>query len=512
MTMDRTLVRAGRREWWGLVVLGLPTLLVSMDASILLLALPRISAQLDPSSSELLWIVDIYTFVIAGTLVTAGTLGDRIGRRRLLLIGAACFAAVSVLAAFSTSGLMLVAARGLLGLAGATLMPSTLALLTTMFTVPAQRARAIAVWMSCFSAGVALGPVVGGLLVQWFWWGAVFLAGVPIMALLLVLAPRVLPEHREPNAGRLDPASVLLSLIAVMGVIYGLKELATGGKASTALIAVSAGVAGGVVFARRQLTLAQPLVDLRLFANRIFTTGMLTLLMGLLTTAGIQIFVTQYLQIVLGLSPLAAGVWMVPQALAVIVGTQLSPWLAARVRVASIVAGGLVVSGLGFLVLTQIGGTLAVAVVVLGNVVISLGIAPLMALSAELVVGSVPEGKTGNASALNETFGELGAALGVALLGSLGTALYRTRMADTASDLPPGARAEAGDTVGGAAAVGERLPADEGTLVLDAARAAFTDTVQTVSIVAAVVTFALSALVFRALREVRTEDRSHALS
>lgn len=429
MMTEQMSVLAGRREWWGLAVLGLPTLLVSMDASILLLALPEISAQLEPSSSELLWIVDIYTFIIAGTLVTAGTLGDRIGRRKLLLIGAACFGAASVLAAFSTSGLMLIAARGLLGLAGATLMPSTLALLTTMFTVPAQRARAIAVWMSCFSAGVALGPVAGGLLVQWFWWGAVFLVGVPVMVLLLFLGPRVLPEYREPNAGRLDPVSVVLSLVAVLGVVYGLKELAAGGPVSTALIVIVVGLAGGVVFTRRQLTLAQPLVDLRLFANRTFTTGMITLMMGLLTTAGIQIFVTQYLQIVLGLSPLVAGIWMVPQALAMIVGTQLSPWLAERVRIAFIVAGGLVVSGVGFIVFTQIGGTLALAVVVIGNVVISLGIAPLMALSTELVVGSVPEDKTGNASALNETFGELGAAFGVALLGSLGTALYRAQMA-----------------------------------------------------------------------------------
>ncbi|GAB3283508.1 MFS transporter [Parasphingorhabdus pacifica] len=507
-----TPARAGRREWWGLAVLGLPTLLVSMDASILLLALPEISAQLAPSSSELLWIVDIYTFIIAGTLVTAGTLGDRVGRRKLLLIGAACFGGVSVLAAFSTSGLMLVTARGLLGLAGATLMPSTLALLTTMFTVPAQRARAIAVWMSCFSAGVALGPVAGGLLVQWFWWGAVFLVGVPIMALLLVVGPRVLPEYREPNAGRLDPVSVVLSLVAVMGVVYGLKELAAGGTVSTVLIAIVVGLAGGVVFVRRQLTLAQPLVDLRLFTNRTFTTGMVTLMMALLTTAGIQVFITQYLQLVLGLSPLVAGTWMVPQALAVIVGTQLSPWLAERVRLAFIVAGGLVVSGVGFLVFTQVGGALALAVVVVGNVVVSLGIAPLMALSTELVVGSVPEEKTGAASALNETVGELGAALGVALLGSLGTVLYRAQMATAAAELPSDARAEAGDTLGGAAAVADSLPPAEGTLVLDTARTAFTDALQTVSIVATVVAFALSALVVAVLRRVEKPEPADVAS
>lgn len=499
---DQTPVRAGRREWWGLAVLGLPTLLVSMDASILLLALPEISAQLEPSSSELLWIVDIYTFVIAGMLVTAGTLGDRIGRRKLLLIGAACFGAASVLAAFSTSGLMLVAARGLLGLAGATLMPSTLALLTTMFTVPAQRARAIAVWMSCFSAGVALGPVAGGLLVQRFWWGAVFLVGVPIMVLLLVLGPRVLPEHREPNAGRLDPVSVVLSLVAVLGVVYGLKELAGGGSMSTVLVVILIGVTGGAVFVRRQLALEQPLVDLRLFVNRTFTTGMVTLLVALLTTTGIQIFVTQYLQIVLGLSPLVAGIWMVPQALAIVVGTQLSPWLAQRVRVAFIVAGGLLVSCVGFIIFTQVGGPLALAVVILGNVVVSLGIAPLMALSTELMVGSVPESKTGNASALNETVGELGAALGVALLGSLGTVLYRAQMSTEASELPPGTHAEASDTLGGAAAVADRLPPAEGELVLDTARTAFTHALQTVSTVAAAVTFVLSAVVIVVLRRV----------
>ncbi len=259
--------RAGRREWIGLAVLALPCLLYAMDLTVLNLAVPHLSADLRPSSTQLLWIVDIYGFLVAGSLVTMGTLGDRIGRRRLLLIGAAAFGAASLVAAWSTSAEMLIAARALLGLAGATVAPSTLSLIRNMFLDPRQRTVAISVWITSFSVGGAIGPLLGGVLLQWFWWGSVFLLAVPVMALLLVLGPLLLPEFRDPQPGRLDLPSAALSVAAVLAVIYGLKQLAQDGLGWPPALSILAGLAVGVVFVRRQHRLADPLLDLRLFRH-----------------------------------------------------------------------------------------------------------------------------------------------------------------------------------------------------------------------------------------------------
>ncbi len=219
-----TAIGAGRREWIGLAVLTLPTLLLALDESVLFLALPRLGSDLAPSSAQLLWIMDIYGFMIAGFLVTMGTLGDRIGRRRLLLLGAAGFGVASVVAAYSTSPEMLIVTRALLGIAGATLMPSTLALISNMFRDPQQRSLAIGGWMAAFTGGFMIGPLIGGTLLEHFWWGSVFLMGVPVMALLLAVGPVLLPEYRAAEAGRLDLVSVALSLAAILPVIYGLKQ------------------------------------------------------------------------------------------------------------------------------------------------------------------------------------------------------------------------------------------------------------------------------------------------
>src|SRR6266699_3951247 len=223
---------AGRREWIALAVIALPCLLYSMDLSVLYLALPSLTADLKPSSGELLWITDIYGFMLAGFLITMGTLGDRIGRRRLLLIGAAAFGLASVLAAFATSVAMLIAARALLGIAAATLAPSTLSLIRNMFLDTGQRTFAIGVWVTSFSLGGALGPLLGGLLLHFFWRRSVFPLALPVMALLLAVGPRLLPEFRDPDAGRFDLVSAALSLVSVLALVYGIKELAQNGRAS----------------------------------------------------------------------------------------------------------------------------------------------------------------------------------------------------------------------------------------------------------------------------------------
>ncbi|HEV2927641.1 MAG TPA: MFS transporter, partial [Propionibacteriaceae bacterium] len=318
-------MRAGRREWTGLAVLALACLLYAMDLTVLHLAVPSLSADLQPSSAQLLWITDIYGFMVAGFLITMGTLGDRIGRRRLLLLGAAAFGVVSVGAAFSTSPEQLIAGRALLGIAGATLAPSTLSLIFSMFTDPLQRSTAIGIWITSFSAGGAIGPVLGGVLLERFWWGSVFLLAVPVMALLLVLGPRVLPEYRDPNAGRLDLVSALMSLVAVLSAVFGLKLLAQDGLGALAVSSVVVGMVVAVAFAHRQLRLADPMIDLQLFRIRAFNAALATNLAGIFIAVGYFLFVAQYLQLVLGLTPLEAGLWSLPSAVGFIVGSNLAP-------------------------------------------------------------------------------------------------------------------------------------------------------------------------------------------
>src|SRR5918999_5051147 len=262
--------RATSREWIGLAVLLLAALVYAMDLTVLNLAIPRISFELQPSSAQLLWILDIYGFLVAGLLITMGTLGDRIGRRRLLLGGAAGFALSSLLAAFSTSAEMLIASRALMGVFGATVAPSTLSLIFTMFRDQKQRTTAIGFWIAAYSAGGAVGPVLGGIFLEFFWWGSVFLIGVPVMGLLLILGPRTLPEYRDPQARRLDLASAVISLVGILAIVYGLKEIAQGGISAVPVLAIVAGILLGIVFVRLQLRLESPMIDVRLFRIRSF--------------------------------------------------------------------------------------------------------------------------------------------------------------------------------------------------------------------------------------------------
>jgi MFS transporter, DHA2 family, multidrug resistance protein len=332
--------RAGKREWMGLGVLTLACVLYAMDLTVLHLAVPKLSADLEPTSAQLLWIIDIYGFMVAGCLITMGTVGDRIGRRRLLMIGAAAFGLVSLVAAFSVSAEMLIASRAAQGIAGATLAPSTLALIFTMFQNTRQRQVAIGIWVTAFSAGGAIGPVLGGILLERFWWGSVFLLAVPVMALLLILGPRLLPEYRAPHAGRLDIPSALMSLAAILAVIVGLKELAQDGVGTVPVVAFAAGLAVGAAFLRRQLTLTDPVIDLRLFAKPAFSASLATNILAVFVAVGYFLFVAQYLQLVLGLPPLEAGLWSLPAAAGFIVGSNLAPRILRRVRPASVVCAG----------------------------------------------------------------------------------------------------------------------------------------------------------------------------
>jgi DHA2 family multidrug resistance protein-like MFS transporter len=499
---------AGRREWIGLAVIALPCLVYAMDLTVLNLAVPHLSADLQPSSAQLLWIVDIYGFVVAGLLVTMGTLGDRIGRRRLLLTGAAGFCIASLLAAYSRSAEQLIAARALLGVAGATLAPSTLSLIRNMFADPRQRTIAVGVWISSFSAGGAVGPLLGGVLLEWFWWGSVFLLAVPVMAVLMLLGPILLPESRDPYAGRLDLVSAGMSLVAVLAVIYGLKQLAQDGPAWLPALSILGGVAIGVVFVRRQQTLAEPLLDLELFRLPAFSAALTTNILSFFVGFGALLFIAQYLQLVLGLSPLQAGLWLLPSSGAFIVGSLLTPVLAPRVRPVVVMAGGLVLAAAGFLLLARLDGASGLAVLVAGSAVFSLGLAPVDTLAADLTVGAAPIERAGAASAISETGAEFGGALGIAILGAVGTAAYRGQIANTVpAGIPTQAASAARDTLGGAAAAAEQLPDPLGQALLEAARQAFTQGVHLAFVVSAAAAVGTAVIALALLRGVRSSSQ-----
>lgn len=496
--------KAGRKEWVGLTILALPAMLIAMDMTVLYLAVPHLSADLVPNSSQLLWILDIYGFMVAGFLITMGTLGDRIGRRKLLMIGGAAFAATSVAAAYSTSAEMLIATRALLGIAGATLMPSTLALIRNMFHDPAQRTKAIAAWMSSFMVGSIIGPLVGGVLLEHFWWGSVFLLAIPAMALLLVTGPFLLPEYRDPNPGRVDVASVVLSLTAVISTIYGIKEIARDGLSGFSTLSILVGIALGVMFARRQGALAAPLLDLSLFANRRFSASLATLTIALFAMSGVFLFLAQYLQLVLGLSPFRAGLWTLPEAIGMLIAAGLTSTFLRFARPAYVMSIGLIVAMIGLAVLSRLNGSSDLMTLVVGQFLMSLGFGPTLILGVDMIVSSAPPWRAGAASAISETGQEFGFAIGVAILGSIGTAIYRRDLSDS---LPEGLSEQqaktALDTLGGALEIATVLRPALGSELVETARLAFTQGLQLSVTISAVLTAGAVLLPVILLRHVR---------
>ncbi|CAL9576577.1 MFS transporter [Streptomyces sp. enrichment culture] len=494
-----TVRRAGAREWGGLAVLSLPTVLLGLDVTVLYLALPSLAEDLRPSGTQELWIMDAYGFLIAGFLITMGTLGDRIGRRKLLMLGAAAFGVVSVLAAYATSAEMLIAARAALGVAGATLMPSTLALISNMFTDLRQRSLAIGVWATSFALGMALGPVVGGALLNHFWWGSAFLLAVPVAVVLLVAAPVLIPEYRAPHSGRFDLLSVALSLVAILPVIYAVKRFAKDGADVPTIAATVIGLVFAVLFVRRQGRLASPLLDVRLFTNRTFSAALSVLLIGLVGVGGSMLLITQQLQLVEGLPPVEAGLWMGPPALLMFLAAIGAPLVSRRVPPGIVVAATLALSMVGYLLLTQVDASGGVTLMVIGFGLVYLGLGAIAALGTDLVVGAAPPEKAGSASAMSETVQELGLALGVAILGSLATAVYRSRIGDhIPAGTPPEVAEAAGDSIAGATSSAHLMPAGW----LDQAKEAATSGLNTAMLVAAVCTLVLSFLSAVVLRHV----------
>ena len=495
--------KATRREWIGLAVIALPCLLYSMDLNVLNLAIPHLTADLRPSASQLLWIVDIYGFLLAGFLITMGTLGDRIGRRRLLMVGAAAFGAASVLAAYSTTAEMLIFSRAVLGVAAATLAPSTLSLIRNMFLDAHERTMAIGIWVGCFASGGALGPVLGGVLLEHFWWGSVFLVAVPIMMLLLVLVPLLLPEFKDPGAGSMDLLSSVLATSAVLAVIYGLKHLAESGPDVTAAVSVLAGIALGILFARRQNQLENPMIDMRLFRTPGFTAALLVNVIGVFAAFGFFLFIAQYLQLVMGMGPLEAGLWLAPSGLVFIAGSVLAPVIVRRFKPQWVLATGFLVTAAGYGVLTQVGGNGDLPIVITGFMLFCAGLAPMGTLTTDLVMSAVPPEKAGAASGVSETSFEFGAALGVAVLGSIVTAIYRTRMSDVTLDvIPHDALVDARDTLAAAVSIADSLPGEAGASLLIASRDAFTLAMQATAWVSALLALVAAAVCLKFIKPV----------
>ena len=483
MSTTHVPAKATRREWIGLATIALPCMVYAMDLTVLNLALPAISAELDPSASQLLWIVDVYGFLVAGFLITMGTLGDRIGRRKLLLIGAAAFALASVMAAFSRSADMLIAMRALLGVAGATLAPSTMSLIRNMFHDEHERQFAIGVWIAAFSVGGAIGPLVGGLLLQWWWWGAAFLAAVPVMVLLLVLGPKLLPEYRDPDAGKLDPLSMVQSLFAVLAVVYGLKRIAEYGVDPRGIVVLLVGVALGVLFVRRQKHLAYPFLDVTLFQRPAFSAAIVAYALAGLSMMGVYIFMTQYLQLVLGLTPLQAGIATVPWSLCFTVGSLLAPKLARHWGARQVMVRGLLFAALGFGITALVVPPYGLWILIAGMLAMSLGMAPVFTVGNELIITTAPPERAGAASALAETSAELSGALGIAVLGSAGMLAYRLWL-DPAlpATLGDGDTTRALSTLGGAVTVAGELGGAAGAVVADTARTAFTGAMRAIAV------------------------------
>ncbi|MFD9127378.1 MFS transporter [Kitasatospora sp. NPDC059571] len=485
---------AGRRAWAGLAVLLLPTLVLTMDMGVLFFASPFISTDLRPSAVQQLWIMDIYSFLLAGLLIPMGALGDRIGRRRLLVLGTTAFAAASLAASYADGAGQLIAARAALGVAGATVMPSTLALIRSLFHDPGQRQRALGVWGGALTGGATLGPVVGGLLLDHFWWGSVFLATVPVMALIPLVAPLLLPERRSAQAGPFDLLGAVLSIAAMLPLVYGVKTLAVDGRHPLPAAAVAVGLLFGAALVVRLRRAAHPLLDPRLFRIRAFRGAITVNTVAMFAMMGFTLFTSQYLQLVKGLSPLSAALWALLPSVGVGAAVGTVGALAGKVRPGRLMTAGFLVAAAGFALMSRAGVDSPLWVVLTAAGVIAAGSVSTMTLTAEMVLAAAPAEQSGAASATSETASELGSSLGIAVLGSVGAAVYGARLdGRLPGGLPADAARAAHDTLGGAVTVAARLGGGAGEQLLAVTRSAFADGMHTAA-VAGVVLMAVAAL------------------
>lgn len=494
-----------RRRWAALAVLMLPVILIAVDNTVLAFALPGISAALSPSGAQLLWIVDAYPLVLAGLLVPMGSLGDAIGRRRLLMIGGLGFAVVSAFAAFAPTAAALIAARAALGFFGAMLMPATLSIIRNVFTDPTERRTAIAVWAAGFSGGAALGPIVGGVLLEHFWWGSVLLLAVPVLVPLLALGLWLIPESKDPHPSPIDPVSILLVMATMTPVVWAVKEVAYAGVTGTSAAAALVGLASGALFVNRQLRRPRPMLDVRLFTVPAFSGALAANLLSVFSLVGFLFFISQHLQLVSGRSPLEAGLFLLPGLVVTIIAGLAAVWLVRVLTPAIVVAGGLLLNAVGYgvvLVSGQAGSDLGLLI---AFAILGAGVGMAETISNDVILSAVPAHKAGAASAISETAYEGGAVLGTAVLGSVLTAAYRSHV-EVPEEASAAAAATAGETLGGAVEVAGTLPEPAAAALLESARSAFDSGVVVTSSIAAVLMLAAAVIAGLTLRQRRSRS------
>ena len=473
---------SAKRRWAALVVLMLPVLLVSVDGTALSFAVPMMSAALDPTGAQLLWIVDVYPLVLAGLLVPMGSTGDRIGRRKLLLIGATGFTIVSALAAFAPSAGFLIAARAVMGFFGAMLMPSTLSLIRNIFTVPGERRTAIAVWAAGFSGGAALGPIAGGFLLEHFYWGSIFLMAVPVLAPFLILAPLLVPESKDPNPGRVDPASIGLILLTMVPLVYSIKTFSHYGMSAPLTLLLAVALVAGGLFVRRQLGESVPMLDVRLFTNPVFSGAVTVNLLSIFSQAGFLYFVSQHLQLVSGLSPITAGMYLLPGLILTIVSGLAVVPIVRRIRPGYVVTLGLLCNAAAFALVAYAGPAGWDLGLVIAFGILGVGVGAAETISNDLILGAVPAHKAGAASAISETAYETGSVLGTAVLGSILNAAYRSHIVIPES-LTASQASTARETLGGATHLAGTLDSGTAQVLMESAHGAFDSGVLITSII-----------------------------
>jgi DHA2 family multidrug resistance protein-like MFS transporter len=481
-----TRVTASRaRRFLALAVLMLPVLLISVDNTILSFALPSIARALHPDATTQLWIVDAYPLVLAGLLVVMGSIGDRIGRRRILVIGATGFAAMSVAAAFATDAWMLVAARVAMGVFGAMLMPATLSIIRNVFPDAGERRMALAVWSTMFAAGNALGPLVGGALLAHFHWGSVFLVAVPILVVMLAAVPFCVPESRDRNPGPVDVVSMLLSLGTLAPVAWAIKSIVHPEERGLAIAMVAVGVLCGITFVRRQLRTRTPMLDLRLFRSTAFTGSVLMNMAAMFSLTGFLFFIAQHLQLVAGLDPFASGIVLIPGSVLTIVAGIVAVPIVARVAPRWVVSIALLFSAAAYGLVAVLGHHASIAALAFAFVLLGIGIGASETVTNDLIISTAPADKSGAASAVSETAYEIGAVLGTAILGTILATAYRAHVV-VPGGLSSTSHTAAQETLGGAVSAANELGGTAGQVLLESARAAFDSGVTITAGVAAV--------------------------
>jgi len=499
-----------QRRWWTLLVLSMSLVVISLDNTILNVALPSLGRDLDATSGQLQWIVDAYMLVFAGLLLTAGSLGDRFGRKRALTLGLVVFGAGSALAALSSDSAQLIASRALMGVGGAFIMPSTLSILTHVFPAE-ERGKAIAAWAAVAGLGVAIGPVTGGWLLEHGDWNLVFLVNLPFVATALLLGRRLVPESKDPTRANLDPAGAVLSTIGLAALLYGVIEAPDSGWLDGAVLgAFGTAVAALAAFVWWERRAPAPMLDMALFRNRSFSAASATISLLFFAMFGLMFFMTQYLQSVLGFDALKAGLWTLPIAGGMVLAGPVSPKLAARAGTKVTVSLGMVIVAGGLLLLSGADEATGFGAIGAAEAILAFGIGLAMAPATDSIMGSVPKDHASVGSAVNDTNRLVGGALGVAVLGSLLSSLYRGDMDAAVQGLPAGAADAAHGSIGGAAEVAAQVGGAAGAALQQAAAGAFVDAMHVTVLVAAGMALAGAAVAAALLPSRVNEHAEHA--